>query len=212
MSETLVAFVVLVPIFMLAPYLGKYLDVKHKTEDSARYALWERTVFSDPGAGWDASENQKSDGRLRTEIRARFLEEPRAPIAAQASNAERNPLWEDHSGGDLVSLPDFEATVDESREPFPYGLRGRSFLGKPDSLSLFGSLAQDGLPLLNQLDGLSNILGGALDFTLGLNDRGFVESRVTVRPSISQRSLGSARRSTSTLPTNSERLRRAARY
>lgn len=180
LSETLVAFVVLVPIFMLVPYLGKYLDVKHKAEDGARYALWERTVFSDPGASWDANENQKSDGRIRNEIRARFLEEPRAAITAQTPTTERNPLWEDHTGGELVALADFESTIDESREPFPYGLRGRSFLGKPDSLSLFGSLAQDGLPLLNQLDGLSNILGGALDFTLGLNDRGFVESRVTV--------------------------------
>ena len=59
-------------------------------------------------------------------------------------------------------------------------MRGRSFLGKPASLSLFGSLAQDGLPLLNQLGGLSDFLGGALDLTLGLNKQGFATSRATL--------------------------------
>lgn len=178
LSETLVAFVVLVPVLMLIPYLGKYLDVKHKAEDSARYAVWERTVFSDPGAGWNALENQKSDARLRTEIRARFIEEPRAPITAAASPGGRNFLWEDHRGGNLVPLTEFQAGIDEVREPFAYGLRGRTFLGKPESLSLFGALALDGLPLLNQLDGLSDLLGGALDFSLGLNSQGFAQSSV----------------------------------
>jgi len=180
LTETLVAFLVLVPVFMLIPYLGKNLDVKHKTEDGARYALWERTVFSDPGASWESQENQKSDTRLQNEIRARFLGETRAPIVAQAGTPDPNPLWEDHAGGDLVDLRDFDAGIDESREPFPYGLRGSTLLGKPASLSLFGSLAQDGLPLLNQLGGISDFLGGALDFTLGLNTDGFVNSRVAL--------------------------------
>ena len=77
-----------------------------------------------------------------------------------------------------MNVADFEASIDESREPFPYGLRGRSLLGKPDSLSLFGSLAQDGLPGLSQLGGISDLAGGALDFSLGLNTQGFATSRV----------------------------------
>jgi len=180
LTETLVAFVVLVPIFMLVPYLGKYLDVKHRTEDAARYALWERTVFSDPGASWDSGENQKSDGRLRQEILSRITEDPRAPVSAGLPAGVRNPLWEDHAGGDLVDLQNFDSVVAETREPFPYGLRGSTVLGKPESLSLFTSLAQDGLPLLNQLGGISDLLGGALDFNLGLNTRGFVNSRATL--------------------------------
>jgi len=179
LTETLVAFVVLVPVFMLIPYLGKYLDVKHKTEDGARYALWERTVFSDPGASWGAGENQKSDTRIRSELRARIIEEPRAPITAQTPDGERNPLWDTHQGDDLVDLADFDASLDESREPFPYGLRG-SVLGTPDSLSLFGSLAQDGLPVLNELGAISDLAGGALDFTLGLNTQGFATSQVAL--------------------------------
>ena len=178
LSETLVAFVVLVPILMLTPYLGKYLDVKHKAEDSARYAVWERTVFSDPGAGWNALENQKSGAAIRSEIRARFIEEPRAAVTASTLPGGRNFLWEDHRGGELVPLDEFQASLNEAREPFAYGLRGRTFLGKPESLSLFGALAQDGLPLLNQLDGLSDFLGGALDFSLGLNSQGFAQSGV----------------------------------
>ena len=82
---------------MLVPYLGKYLDVKHKAEDSARYALWERTVFSDPGASWEAGENSKSDGQLRSEIRARLLEEPRAAIArASTSRSTQSAVGRSH--------------------------------------------------------------------------------------------------------------------
>ena len=180
LTETLVALIVLVPILLLIPYLGKYLDVKHKTEDSARYVLWERTIFSDPGSSWQSGENQKSDARLKNEVRARILEEPRAGIVAQTQSGTLNPLWEDHTGDDLVELPDFAATVNETREPFPYGLRGTSLLGKPASLSVFGGLAQDGLPLVNELGGLGGILGGALDFTLGLNKRGFVTTRTAL--------------------------------
>lgn len=178
LTETLVAFVVLVPILMLVPYLGKYLDVKHKAEESARYALWERTVFSDPGAGWGVGENRKTDARLRAEVRARFAEDPRAAIVAQAPAGSRNPLWDDHTGGDLVPLTDFEVRVDESREPFPYGLGRQSSLGAP--ASLFTGLAQDGLPLINELGGISDSLGGALDFTLGLNDKGYAQTRVSL--------------------------------
>lgn len=178
LTETLLTFVVLVPVLMLIPYLGKYLDVKHKAEDSARYALWERTIFSDPGASWGAGENTKSDARLANEIRTRILGEPRAGIATQNLAAGRNLLWETHTGEELVALADFDSTVTETREPFNYGLRGRTLLGKPEDLSLFGALAQDGLPLLNQLDGLSSLLGGALDFTLGLNAQGFATSRI----------------------------------
>ena len=49
--------------------------------------------------------------------------------------------------------PIFNLSVAESREPYPYGLRGSTILGKPADLSLFGALAQDGLPGLNQLGG-----------------------------------------------------------
>ena len=178
LTETLVAFIVLVPILMLVPYLGKYLDIKHKAGESARYALWERTVFADPGASWGVGENRKTDARLRTEIRSRFAEDPRAAIVAQAPAGSRNPLWDDHAGGDLVPLADFDVRIDESREPFPYGLGNGSPLGAP--ASLFAGLAQDGLPLVNELGGISDALGGALDFSLGLNDKGYAQTRVTL--------------------------------
>ena len=178
LTETLVAFVVLVPILMLIPYLGKYLDVKHKAGDGARYAIWERTLFSDGDASWDSGENTKSDERIAAEVRARFTGDPRSPIVGGGGAVGRNLLWEDHRGGNLVPLENFSVTVSETREPFPYGLGGRSLLGKPSSLSLVESLSRDGLPVINGLDGLSDVLGGAFDFTLGLNARGFAVSRV----------------------------------
>lgn len=179
LSETLVAFVVLVPLFIFIPYLGKTLSVKHKAQEGVRYAHWERSIFSDPGASWEGEENSKSDGQIRNEIRNRIVGDPSAPVVAGGAPST-NLLWQDHRGESLVPLEEFSVALNEEREPFPYGLAGRTFLGKPADLSLFGTLARDGLPILNQLDGFNDLIGGALDFNLGLNDRGFAAAQVTL--------------------------------
>lgn len=179
LSETLVGLLALVPVLILIPYIGKYLDVKHKTLDAGRYAVWERSVFSD-GGSWGAGENQKSDEKIESEIVSRLLSDPRTPISADIAAANQNVLWQDHGGADLVDLSSYSQALTEFEDPFNYGLAGRSFLLKPENASLVTALAYDGLPLLNELGGLSSLLGGALDFNLGLNDGGFAEANVSL--------------------------------
>ena len=46
MTETVVtAATVLIPLFLLIPLLGKYIDIKHRAIQSARYEVWEYTVW-----------------------------------------------------------------------------------------------------------------------------------------------------------------------
>lgn len=125
-TETLISMLALVPILVLTPYLGKYLDVKFKTAEAARYASWERSIASDAGASWGSDENSKTDQRIALEARHRVLGDHRAPITTQiAGTASENPLWRDHVGDDLVSFSRFNqsASVAES-DPSP--LRGVS--------------------------------------------------------------------------------------
>ena len=97
--EFLVLAIVLVPLFLTLPLLGKYLDLAHSTEQAARYAAFETTVF---GPAVPA----RTDASLAAEIRQRFFSTPDAPIRTGASvsdtPAHRNPLWSDHRGQPLI--------------------------------------------------------------------------------------------------------------
>lgn len=97
--EFLVLALVLVPLFLTLPLLGKYLDLAHATEQAARYAAFETTV-SGPAAP------ARTEARLAAEIRQRFFSTSDAPIRTGASvgdtHAERNPLWSDHRGQPLI--------------------------------------------------------------------------------------------------------------
>jgi hypothetical protein len=122
--ETLIALLALAPFLAGIPLLGKQLDVKHKTYDAARYAVWERTVWRNEGGS-----NRKSDTEIQLEARDRALGHPGArlipPEALQVRGVSENPLWRDHrrerlldyEGGVPVSIrnEDHETPVAEGR-------------------------------------------------------------------------------------------------
>ena len=133
-------------------------------------------MFSDPGSAWGAGEHGKPDAELAAEIDRRLLGDPRA-LLTRGSQSD-NALWRDHRNARLLQLADRTTTITETREPHGYGLAGERFLGQ--DASLVTSLAHDGLPLVGELGSLSDLLGGALDFNLGLNDSGFAEAAVSL--------------------------------
>jgi len=127
MTETLItAAMVLVPLLLLIPLLGKYIDIKHATIQSARYQAWEYTVWysSDderdtPGSSAERSTGfvdgrgssldniSKSTAQTQIEARRRFFSETDTPIDAGDKTGawnedERNRLWSDHRGDSLV--------------------------------------------------------------------------------------------------------------
>ena len=111
-GQSSVEFVVLglltVPLMLILPLLGKYLDLAHTTAVASRYTAFEGSVrHSSSTDGW------KNDAELATEVRRRFFSTSDAPIktndVAGDFNAHRNPLWFDYRGKPL--LPSFAANV-----------------------------------------------------------------------------------------------------
>jgi hypothetical protein len=79
--------------------LGKQLDIKHKSYDATRYAVWERTVYRSDGA-------QKSAADIDLEARDRSFGNARAGLSTAASlrndGVTQNVLWRDRAGQRLL--------------------------------------------------------------------------------------------------------------
>lgn len=105
-TEFLVIALVLVPIFIGVPLLGKLIDMMQATESASRYVAFEGTVRN-------SSSSWKTDAEMAQEVRRRFFGSPGAPVktndAAGDFTAHRNPLWSDHAGNPM--LPKFETAV-----------------------------------------------------------------------------------------------------
>jgi hypothetical protein len=97
MTEFLVICMVLVPVFLAIPMLGKYMDIQHSAIQGTRYLAWERTVWT-PG--------KKSDAQLENELRNRVFTGPATPVKAgdgKAAPASYNPLWKDVGGRPMLA-------------------------------------------------------------------------------------------------------------
>lgn len=86
----LVGSLVLVPLFILTPLLGKYIDTRHKVESAARYASWERTAWFAPGSTTlkgsrhtDTSSAEKSQDEITHETQARAIKNRDIPIHSE---------------------------------------------------------------------------------------------------------------------------------
>jgi hypothetical protein len=92
LAETIVALLALSPFLVGIPLLGKQLDIKQKNFDSARYSVWERTVWRSDGAS-----NRKSEEDITLEARDRTLGHPQAGVtdveALRTDGITENPLW-----------------------------------------------------------------------------------------------------------------------
>lgn len=97
LTEVLVSLVFFVPVFLLVPIIGKYLDIKQKTIEASRYAVWERSIWSDPGSSWDNNENSKNDEAIALEVDRRFFGHLSQLITDKSAFAHNsvveNPMW-----------------------------------------------------------------------------------------------------------------------
>jgi len=96
MTEMLVASAfVVIPLFLIIPIAGKYIDMKHAAVDSARYTAWERTVYFNnstldnqpSGFNGFSSDNfpVKSNTELAEEAQLRIFSEASTPIKSSTS-------------------------------------------------------------------------------------------------------------------------------
>lgn len=95
LTEFAVALVVLVPLLLIVPLLGKYSDMNQAALAASRYAAWEKTV--------DAG---KSDAKLADEVRLRYFGDTKKAIKSadvpQEADADRNAFWVTHTGSRLL--------------------------------------------------------------------------------------------------------------
>lgn len=98
--EFVVACLVLVPMFIAVPLLGKLQDMLQASESASRYVAFE-------AAARNNSSSWKSDGELSAEVRRRFYSTTDAPIktgdTAGEFKAHRNPMWTDQAGRPLLA-------------------------------------------------------------------------------------------------------------
>jgi hypothetical protein len=98
--EFVVLALVLTPLFIAVPLVGKYIDLMNATESSSRYIAFE-AMARNSASSW------KTDAELAAEVRRRFFSNSDAPIktgdVAGDFAAHRNPMWTDHTGRPFMS-------------------------------------------------------------------------------------------------------------
>lgn len=136
MTEMIIAAsFVLIPLFLLIPWLGKYIDLHQSAIQAARYEAWEYTVWYNdvaseaPAGAVDKNGSQitmpeKSIAELQAEARQRFFSKAAySSIPAEADLVNEgswditntNPLWQDHHGNSLLANT---TTIDSTLESF----------------------------------------------------------------------------------------------
>ncbi len=114
---------VLVPLFLIVPVMGKYIDLQQTTVQAARYGAWEYTVHTaaknDYASGFDALRASelpvKSRARVEGEVLRRFYSDPRLALDTHSDGttgyraAQANPFWTYHDGSPMLERPGSQA-------------------------------------------------------------------------------------------------------
>jgi hypothetical protein len=165
--EFLVGALVLIPLFLLIPLIGKYLDIKQTTIAASRKLAFECTVrYAD-------CSNLDGNPSFANEIRQRFFSGDQTPVltndlpaqdAVQAGQG--NPLWVDNQGRPLLeNYSDVGIKADASDIDPGNGLVTSLLNAGPDT---FGLSIEQGLFNARVQAQLSTGNGGA-DFLTQLN-------------------------------------------
>jgi hypothetical protein len=94
LTEFVVMCLVLVPLFVLLPMLGKYIDINHATIKASRYVAWERAV----GRTNDV-------GEIARETRRRYFSRSDVAIKGRDGASDKldvNPLWVDSRNNPML--------------------------------------------------------------------------------------------------------------
>ncbi|MCP3671729.1 MAG: hypothetical protein GY814_15125 [Gammaproteobacteria bacterium] len=192
----------LVPLFIIVPIVGKYIDMRLTAPQAARYVAWEYTAhyvnLDDQPGGFSAIDKSEMPLKplLTTEREAerRFLSNTSIAISTAVDRSgyndnDRNPLWTYHNG-----LPMFVAGSD----PIASGSGSNS---TPDKTSIFGGIIGLMGAGLNLISTAFNALGidagfDALnpDGNLTIDGRYDVTASIPVQPAPSYITLNSGDR------------------
>lgn len=133
---TIAACFVLVPLFLLIPLVGKYIDIKQAAVQQARFEAWEYTAWFSAEKGEDANlaESLNSDERAgkrdfettRNKGNQLFFSDitvsdyrQRTAPGQNPPALQLNPLWIDHRGDTLFHRGTPAAQIDDRPTPDP---------------------------------------------------------------------------------------------
>lgn len=111
LTEFAILGVVMVPLFLMLPILGKYIDINQTAFLGSRYAAWERTVYH------TAADVNKTDATIQEDVRRRIFGATGAPVktnsvAHQLVAAHRNLFWvQPNNGARLLAFADVTTTT-----------------------------------------------------------------------------------------------------
>ena len=171
------ASLVLVPIFLMIPLLGKYIDIRHSTIQAARYEAWEYTVWyagnSDLPDGFGLPQPVKDVTDTQKEARRRFFSDTQIPLSdndkAGWKLADRNLAWADHRGGMLYNGAN-------SALPGSPDVPGPDLT--PDPTHIFSGVLKVVDMAFQALQSILNFFGVSAGFT-AINADGYFKSKVT---------------------------------
>ncbi|MDX9895166.1 MAG: hypothetical protein RBS34_06965 [Desulfofustis sp.] len=180
----IIASLVLVPLFLLIPLLGKYIDIKQAAIQQARFEAWEYTAWFDHAEVLlsGISSDQRTGRRDFSETRVRgnnlFFSDPAAAAYTSPDSVPLrafNPLWVDHRGDTLFTGGPSHFADGEFRQR-----------NSPDPTSglLDGGLVNDLLSLINWV---TTLFGKLLHFLWSdaqfdaLNTEGYFLSSFNVK-------------------------------
>ena len=110
LTEFIVICFVLVPLFLLIPFIAKYQDMAHATEMASRYVAFEAMTRND-----SAQDGFKSPTQLKEEVARRFFSNAEAAIKTNDTAgdfaAHRKPFWVDQKGDPLIKSFGSDITV-----------------------------------------------------------------------------------------------------
>ncbi|NEX61128.1 hypothetical protein [Noviherbaspirillum galbum] len=164
-GQALVEFMALAlmifPILLLLPMIGRIQDIAHSTLMASRYAAFDATVNNDALGAW------KDPAILANEIRRRFYGKADAPIRSDGADGDSatdgNPSWVDPFGRPLVKDAGKDVVLG---------------FGSDDAINQAAgfSPASDGAPFRPRAGGrLADVAG-----SLGLASRGILTASVSV--------------------------------
>ena len=124
----LAAALFLIPVFLIVPLLGKYIDMKGTAVMGARYAAWERTVWYGGNSAsvttWPGAD--KSDAEIGNEVRGRIFSDRSGSddtgISADDKSGStwagqgRKQAWSNRDGGAMLANYDSVARAMENRD------------------------------------------------------------------------------------------------
>nr|WP_314625948.1 hypothetical protein [uncultured Noviherbaspirillum sp.] len=101
LTEFLIVSLVLIPLFLLIPLIGKYQDISHATQMASRYAAFDAVLRNDSHNSW------KPPRQLEAELRQRIFGPAGAGIVTTPENGPvSRDNWRDPYGNALVRAPD----------------------------------------------------------------------------------------------------------